>query len=411
MQLDEICAGCHSAQMEKSLWSTIRGVYVFSFFQSFLVIIPVIVPFWSLLGINLQQVFTLQAIFGATLIALDLPAGYVADLFGRRRALIAGSLIAALGFQFLWFARTFWEFAIYEVILAVGLALQSGCDIALLYNSLDRLKISGQKSAFLGRRMMFHTMGEGVASLLGGLLAAISLNLPAQVNAVTGWLPLFAALSLTEVKGDELPRGQHLKNFKALSKAMFGHSRLLTFAIFNFIFYSFATYAAVWIFQPFWQNRGVGVAYFGYLWALNCFLVAAISRFAHTIDLKIGNVACVALIAICPVIGYIGMGSIGGWIGIGCGIFFPLCRGLNQILLTDAINHRVPPTMRATANSVGSLGFRALFIVFGPWIGVAIEKSSVEFALRSLGFIYVAMIFLVALPLGLELLKEQKSYA
>lgn len=402
---------CHPARMEKSLRSTIRGVYLFAFFQSFLVIIPVIVPFWSSLGINLQQVFALQAIFGATLIALDLPAGYVADLFGRRRALIAGSFIAALGFQFLWFARTFWEFAIYEVILAVGLALQSGCDIALLYNSLDRLKISSQKSSYLGRRMMFHTMGEGIASLLGGLLAAISLNLPAHVNAVTGWLPLVAALMLHEVKGDELPRGQHLKNFKALTKALFGHSRLLTFAIFNFIFYSFATYAAVWIFQPYWQKQGIDVANFGYLWALNCFLVAGISRIAHAIDLKIGPAACLAVIAICPIIGYLGMGSIGGWIGVACGIFFPLCRGLNGILLTDAINHRVPATMRATANSVGSLGFRALFIVFGPWIGAAIEKSGVEFALRSLGWIYVATIFMLAVPLSFEILNERKSYA
>ena len=61
----------------------IKLVYSYSFFMAFLVCIPVIVPYWKSYGLTISQIFTLQGIFGAALIVFDLPAGYIADLFGR----------------------------------------------------------------------------------------------------------------------------------------------------------------------------------------------------------------------------------------------------------------------------------------------------------------------------------------
>ena len=62
----------------------------------FLVCIPVLVPFWKNLGLTISEIFLLQGIFGAVLIIFDLPAGYVADLFGRKKTMLLGSVISAL---------------------------------------------------------------------------------------------------------------------------------------------------------------------------------------------------------------------------------------------------------------------------------------------------------------------------
>ncbi len=378
----------------------------YSFFQTFLVLIPIIVPYWQGKGLTLHEIFLLQGIFGFTLIAFDLPAGYAADLLGRKKMLLIGSLISAFGFQILWFGETFLHFAIYEVILAIGLSFQSGCDVAILYSTLEKLSLNKRTAQYLGRRMTANTMGEGVASLLGGALALISLSLPAYVTAITACIPFCIALTVFEPEEKRLPRESHIHNMIQIKKALFGHSWFLTFIIFNFIFYGFATYCAVWSLQPFWQEKGIPIYMFGYLWAANSFIVALVSRFAHTIEEKLGPIKVILFISILPIVGYFGMSLKWGLWSLIFLIAFPLCRGLNQVLFQDAINSRVPSEIRATTNSVGSLGMRALFIVFGPWLGHVIDLHGVAPAMMMMGWVYVAGLFCIAMPL----LSQRKEF-
>lgn len=79
--------------------------------------------------------------------------------------------------------------------------------------------------------------------------------------------------------------------------------------------------------------------------------------------------------------------------------FSPLCRGLNMVLFQDAVNSRVPQEIRATTNSIGSLGMRMLFIIIGPLLGQLIDLKGPAHALESMGYIYVGIFFVVALPL------------
>lgn len=386
-------------QLNKKLEANLPKLYTFSFFQCFLVLIPVIVPFLQDKGLTLQDVFLLQAIFGATLIISDAPAGYLADLFGRKLSLIIGSLIVALGYQVLWFGETFVHFAIWEIVLGFGMSLQSGCDVAILYNTLEKLGTNGRKTKFLGRRITAQNTGEGFASIFASLLAGISLAWPAYVNALTAWIPLLVAFTVIEPDGQKMPRGSHMANFRAIGVALFGHSRLLTFAIMNFIFYGFATYCAVWISQPYWKSLGIPVTMFGYLWAAMNFTAAIVSRFAHSIEEKIGSTISVVVIALLPIVGYLGMGYAPGLLGLVFILAFPLCRGLNQVLFLDAINTRVPAEMRATTNSIGSLGMRALFVVFGPLVGRTLDVQGPQAAVTTLGYVYVIGFCVIALPL------------
>lgn len=371
----------------------------YAFFQTFLVLIPVIVPYWQGKGLSLQDIFLLQGLFGFTLIAFDLPAGYAADLLGRKKMMIIGSLISALGFQILWFGQTFLHFVLYEIILGIGLSFQSGCDIAIMYSSLEKLEMNKRTSQYLGKRVTANTAGEGVASILGGVLALVSLNLPAFVTAATSWLPFLIALTVYEPVEKKLDRGSHLKNIILIKKALFGHSRLLTFAIFNFIFYGFATYCAVWSLQPYWKEKQVPIAFFGYLWGFNSFLTAIISRYAHIIEEKIGPTKIILAISILPIIGYLGMGLGPGLFALSFALAFPLCRGLNQVIFQDAINSRVPTEIRATTNSIGSLGMRMLFVIFGPVLGRVLDQQGAAQAMTWMGLIYVIGFFTVAFPL------------
>jgi hypothetical protein len=220
-----------------------------------------------------------------------------------------------------------------------------------------------------------------------------------MVNAVTPWFMVLTAYLIHEPPTEKLNRESHLKNIKLIGQALFGHSKLLTWVIISFVVYSFATYCAVWSLQPYWHEKGIKPELFGLLWAANSFATAFIGYNAKSIERKIGSTGTIVVIAVAPIIGYLGLGWSGGLLGLVFAFFFPICRGLNGVLFQEALNNRIPNEIRATANSIGSLGMRAMFLIFGPLLGWMMDHYGPTFAMKIMGYIYIGLFILVARPL------------
>ena len=77
---------------------------IFSFFWMFLVLIPVIVPYFTSLGLTMSQIFQLQATFAIGVVLFEVPTGYLGDLYGRKRSICLGALFSGIGFTMLLFA-------------------------------------------------------------------------------------------------------------------------------------------------------------------------------------------------------------------------------------------------------------------------------------------------------------------
>src|SRR5215831_18204902 len=67
--------------------------------------------------------------------AFDLPTGGIADRYGHRVSLIAGSLLQIAAMLFAWFGRGVPGVLASAVLIAAGDAFRSGADQALLYRS------------------------------------------------------------------------------------------------------------------------------------------------------------------------------------------------------------------------------------------------------------------------------------
>lgn len=120
-------------------WQGLQGnipkSMVLAFFQVFLVIVPILVPFFQDHGLTMEEVFLTQAFFGAIIVAMEVPSGVLADRFGRKRALVLGALFLALGHMSLLWANDLIGFLVFEGLLGVGVSLMSGADLALLYDT------------------------------------------------------------------------------------------------------------------------------------------------------------------------------------------------------------------------------------------------------------------------------------
>jgi MFS family permease len=76
-----------------NLQSNIPKIYSFSFFYMFLVIVPLLVPFFHKLGLTMEQVFISQAAFGLSMALFEVPSAYLGDLWGRKQVMILGVLL------------------------------------------------------------------------------------------------------------------------------------------------------------------------------------------------------------------------------------------------------------------------------------------------------------------------------
>lgn len=384
------------AQLQLNLLRTLW----LGFFQVFLVFMPVAVPFFQSKGLSMADVFTLQAFFGLVVLISEVPSGYVADLIGRKKTLVVGAAIAGLGHSLLLAADGFWGLVMFELALGIAHSLISGADIAILYDT--ELALGRGKQAqrqVVGRLYGFRTVSESIAAVLCSLLLLHSMDLVIWVQAAAGWIPLALALLLVEPPGERMSSGNHLGNMAEICRILLTRSKLLRLTVLTLCIWSLTTFYAVWLLQKIWENQGIDLVHFGYLWAGLTVIAALAGRYAHKAEDKLGTSGLLAFIGLSPVLGYLGLeyfGMIGGYLA--SATFF-ISRGFGLVVLRDALNQRVPSEYRATANSLTSFGFRGAFMLTGPFVGYYLDLWGMQATLSLLALATLVIFLVLVLPL------------
>ncbi len=391
-----------NAITDVQLRKNIKRTLAFGFFQVFLVIMPVAVPFFESRGLSMQQIFLLQALFGVVVLVMEVPSGYAADLLGRRLTLIVGSVFIGLGHAMLLFADGFGGLALFELGLGIGTSLVSGADLAILYDSEAALgHNAGRRQELVGRLFTMHTASEAVAAVLCSVLLLWSLQAAVYVQVVLGWLPLLIALTLIEPPGERLDGSNHGANMRMIVGHLLKSSAVLRLTLLALSIWGLTTFYAVWLLQKLWQQQGVELSQFGYLWAIYMLVSAAAGRLALKIEDRLGTTTLLAFVGSLPVLGYLGLalsGVVGGFVAA---LTFFIARGLGLVVLRDAFNKRLPGMYRATANSLASFVFRAAFAVTGPFVGWTLDLWGMDVTLALLAVVSLVIFASVLLPLAL----------
>ena len=382
-----------SANVGRTLW--------LGFFKAFLVIMPVAVPFFQSKGLSMQEVFSLQAMFAFVVMVTEAPSGYLADLIGRRRCLIIGCAVSGVGYSLLLIAEGFWTLALFEAALAISFSLTSGADLALLYDTeLARGSSDRRQRQVVGKLFAVRTLAEAVAGVTCSLLllwSTLSGVVVAQV--LVGWLPLLFALRLREPPVARLSAEGHLANMVRITRHLLREGLVLRLVFLALCIWSLTTFYAVWLLPKLWEQQGLGLAHFGYLWAGLCFLSAVAGRWTHALEERIGSSGVLAVMGFAPVLGYLALDRLGIVGGVFAASTFFIARGLGTVILTDALNSRVPSEFRATANSLASFGFRGLFVATGPLVGLHFDLWGMTTTLLMLAALSLSIFAGLIVPL------------
>jgi MFS family permease len=399
--------------VNRSLHNNIRTIYLLGFFNSFMVVTPIFVPLLQGHGLSMSQVLQTQALFALTIALFEVPSGYIADIWGRRRAILLGSAFFAVGFLCLWSADTFVDFLIYEVVLGVGYSLISGADLALLYDTevyLQEEGLAGGAGAgkSLSRLISVEAAASGIAGIVASLLLLWSLEAVVAAQALIGLIPLLLAFVLVEVPKPKMEIS-HKGNARTIAELLLFGKPVVLWTAFAIAAFGLLAVYVFWIYQKYWEIQGVPIDWYGYIWAAFALTVSVAARYASALEQRLGTRGVMCLIGALPLLGLIGMALGAGWIGVMFGFALQISRGLSMSLFYEALNRRVPGHFRATVNSLVSLAVRAIFIGTGPLLGYALDRFGVTSTLLTLLAIFTPVIAVVLLPLIARIRREEAS--
>ncbi|HEU4424482.1 MAG TPA: MFS transporter [Pilimelia sp.] len=136
-------------------------------------IFPVQMLLYAARGIDLPTIGLLVALYSATVIALELPTGGLADLLGRRRTALLAGAVSVTGLLTLAVAQLWWHFAIASVVAAIGRALGSGPLEAWYVDTVRAADPQASLRTGISRGWAVEAIGLGLAATLGGWLPGL----------------------------------------------------------------------------------------------------------------------------------------------------------------------------------------------------------------------------------------------
>ncbi|MGE0433547.1 MAG: MFS transporter, partial [Planctomycetota bacterium] len=123
------------------------------------------------------EVLRLEAIYYLAVVLFEVPSGYLSDRVGRRvTLLIATACWTGAGVVFA-LADSFGTFVVAQILLAGGMAFNSGTDTSLLYDSLAVLGRHDEMAQVESRAASAGLYAGSIAALFGGLAGMFSLRL------------------------------------------------------------------------------------------------------------------------------------------------------------------------------------------------------------------------------------------
>ncbi len=360
------------------LFNLVMGLHFFA---------PVLVLFYLENNLSLTQVMILQAIFSICVAALEVPSGYVADLFGRRKTLIFGGFAFFVSISVYSTGRTFLVFLIGEILWAFGMSFISGADSAILYDTLKDLGRSDEFKKIYGDARFYFLAAVSFASIVGGLIGSISYRWAFYAMIPFMFLKAPLAMLFTEPKRHKMivERGYLRELFFVIRENALKNRKVRWLIVYSGIVLTF-TFVSFWLSQPYLQLSGITVVYIGVIFAAYNLFAAVVSRYAHRIEERIGRRSTLIVLFVFLGAGFLLMGNIVFLFSFSFMFLHQFVRAMARIILNDYVNRYTKSSIRATVLSIKSLVERLLYAIVLPVFGYLADLYSIVYAMAIAGF-------------------------
>ena len=375
--------------MNKSLNFNLTKLYIlrglaFAWFP-----IPTIVLFYESYGLNIEQIVLLKTILSLSVLILEVPSGYLADLWGRKACLVVGSGVWIVSWLIYCTGSSFLEFAIAEILAGVTGSLISGANTALGYDTLLQLGREQYYQVWEGRLVAIAGISEAVCGIIGAAIASINLVYPFYLQTVC--LIIYFGLALTLIEPEyhqSIVETQKLDRLKNIIIDVVKRPRLRWLILLSGTFSS-ASFLIVWLSQDYLKQLEIPIQAFGWTWAIFHLGMSLASVNAYRLQRYLGIKKATFILVLILAISYVGLGNIERIYGIVFIMAIYMVRGFCSPLILNAINQQISSSVRATILSINSLVFRIAFAIVAPIIGAIASRYNLFTGLTVAGCLFL----------------------
>ena len=357
------------------------ALYLIKLSKWFSLVMPIIVLFYEEQGLGLHEVFLLKSVYSVAAVTLEIPSGYLADVWGRKRCLLWGSVLFFLGYLLYSFTGAFSAFLCAELLLGAGQTLVNGADSALLYDTVAHYKAEQHYLRYEGRLTMIGNFAEAIAGIFGGLLAAYSLRFPFYGQAIVAFIGIPAALAIREYNHSRAvrnPAGEMLR----IIRYSLGENKVLRYNILFSGIIGAATLTMAWFVQPILMQLQTPTSYYGVIWTVLNLTVGIAALYSDRVEQALGMRRSNGLILVVIVGGYAALALLPlTYACLAILFLFYIVRGFATPILKGYINQMTFSEMRATVLSIRNFIIRLLFAAIAPFIGWLNDYYSLQVAL------------------------------
>lgn len=389
--------------VEVGRFHNIRWLALIQFLTNLTFYSTVIVAFQSGRGLTYTEIFWMESILSAAVFLGEVPAGLLADRFGHRRMLILGQVLFVCSYVMFALAHGFWPFALSSVLFGAGLACISGCDTALLYESLPQTDRDRLGTPVFSLMSAASSAGFFCGLVAGSFMGQTDPTLPVYINVLPMALALGASFLLRSGTG---PADGHEEPVRvsALIRQTVDLLRLKPGLVALSLFGSaaFALVNAVfWFNQPLFAQAGIAVAWFGPLTAAAVGMGMLAALAAPRAERLLGARGALAFACVAPGLAYLAFGLVGSPLPAGLLVMAVVGGSAwRQPILRSELNRQIPDGARATMLSTLSFLGTLAGIALNPLVGRAGDVG-LDFTARFLGMGLVLLGLLVLIPRGL----------
>jgi MFS family permease len=221
-------------------------------------------------GLSFLQIGVLYSIREIAINIFEIPSGIIADALGRRKTLASSFVLYIIAFIVFYLYSTFSLFVLAMLFYALGDAIRSGVNKAMIVDYLKRTNQIDCKVNYYGHTRSWSQFGSAISSLAGGVLLFFNKNLDAifLFSIIPYLIDFVNVLSypkyLDENKSKYLSTKENIK-FITTSFVQAFKNRSLLHSLINSSVYS-GYYKAIKDFiQPFLKSLIISIPIFFYL--------------------------------------------------------------------------------------------------------------------------------------------------
>ena len=386
--------------------------YVYNFLLQLNITSAIWVLYLAFRGMSLVEIGLLESVYHITGVFFELPTGVIADVYGKKFSVIIGRIVSVISCILMMTSNSFLGFAIAFSLSSASMNLNSGAAEALVYDSLKELGEEEKYKKIWGNLAFVMSIAQGLAVLLGGILADIKFLYAYILGTIIQIGALIAAYSFSEPpihkdknKDKEKQQGNLIVNQLVTSIKVLKKRRMVLYLIlFSALVASLQT-TVFFYSQQYFSDMSYSKTAIAIICALSSLSEAISSKYAYRIEKLLKLKGTLISIALVNILSLVGLAFIKN-LSIAFFLATSITGGLAFTIFSDYINSRIPSEYRATILSFDSFCFSVFMICVFPLFGLLAEKMGFSIAFGIIALLYIPIMMFLMLKLRKHKNKE-----